>query len=175
MPQHQHYEAVYTTEFIEVVHGLIGMRRRLKPVVVEQLGEAKERFHDLLPRDLQWDRRDMDLFYHVGGLLVHRPQAMTMGELSAALDVPLSTTTRIVDHLVKNDYALRLPDPDDRRVVRIKLSDTGRQLFEGLEQFMVARIEQVLSHFTPEEQETLLMLLRKLLNALNEDDSSSSA
>jgi len=169
VPQHEHYEALYTAEFIEVVRGLIGLRRRLKPVVVEEFGEARERFHKLLPRDMSWDRHDMDLFYHVGGLLIYRPHAMTMGELSQALDVPLSTTTRIVDHLVKNEYAQRLPDPEDRRVVRVTLSETGRELFEGLEQFMVARVQQVLEHFTPDEQETLLTLLRKLLSTLNED------
>lgn len=169
VPKHEHYEPVYKTEFLEIMRGLVRLRRRLKPVVFEQLGEAKERFHKLLPRDAEWDRRDMDLFYQVGGVLIHQDHSMTMGELSQALDVPLSTTTRIIDHLVKSDYAQRLPDPADRRVVRVSLTDTGRELFEGLEQFMISRVEHVLGHFTPEEQATLLGLLRKLLTALNED------
>jgi len=92
-----------------------------------------------------------------------------MGELSQALDVPLSSATRIVDHLVKHEYAQRLADPDDRRIVRVSLTDTGQRLFRGLDEFIQSRLEQILRHFTPEEQETLLGLLRKLLSALSEE------
>jgi len=42
-----------------------------------------------------------------------------MGELSKALDVPLSTATRIAD-CGQERYAERSPDPKDRRVVRVR-------------------------------------------------------
>ena len=166
-----HYETLYTAELVEVLRGFMKLRRHFKPVGADELDQAREHFHKLLPNDGTWNRHDIDLFYQVGGMLSHHDVSMTMGELSLALDVPLSTTTRIVDHLVRGEYAIRLPDPDDRRVVRVGLSETGRQLFTGLEEFMRARVEQVLRHLSPDEQATLVELLRKVLHAVREEMS----
>jgi DNA-binding MarR family transcriptional regulator len=171
LAQHSHYETTHTAELVDVLRGFMRLKRHLKPVAADEFAQAREHFHKLLPHDETWNRHDLDLFYQVGGVLSHREESMTMGELSLALDVPLSTTTRIIDHLVKSEYAVRLPDPDDRRIVRISLSETGRQLFKGLDEFMLARVDQVLKHLTPNEQETLVGLLRKLLGALTDEMS----
>jgi DNA-binding MarR family transcriptional regulator len=99
---------------------------------------------------------------------LYREDSMTMGELSHALSVPFSTTTRMVDWFVNNSYAQRLPDPEDRRVVRVALTDSGRELNRTVERYMVQRFRQMLSPLTAEEQSVLLMLLEKMARSLRD-------
>ena len=95
---------------------------------------------------------------------------MTMGELSHTLSVPFSTTTRMVDWFVDNSYAQRLSDPEDRRVVRVALTDSGRELHRTVERYMVQRFRQMLSPLTAEEQSVLLMLLEKMARAFRDTE-----
>jgi len=99
---------------------------------------------------------------------LYRESNMTMGELSHTLSVPFSTATRMVDWFVDNSYAQRLSDPEDRRVVRVALTDSGRELYRTIERYMAQRFRQMLSPLTTEEQSVLLMLLEKIARALRE-------
>ena len=87
---------------------------------------------------------------------------LTMGELSQELSVPLSTATRMMDWWVDNEFAQRLNDPGDRRVVRVSLTDTGRRLHKLLEKSLSEGVQQCLNCLTPEEQTVLLTLIRKV-------------
>ena len=91
-----------------------------------------------------------------------------MGEFSNALSVPLSTATRIADWLVDNGYIQRLPDSDDRRVVRVALTDTGKGLFRAIDRYIRERMQQILSSLTVEERSILLTLVSKVVSGLKE-------
>ena len=71
-----------------------------------------------------------------------------------------------MDWLVDNGYAQRLPDPQDRRIVRVGLTDAGQEIYTTINQFFMERIEQLLGQLVPEERETFLSLLCKVLDAL---------
>lgn len=92
----------------------------------------------------------------------------TMGELSNALSVPLSTATRMVNRLVENALAERLSDPDDRRIVRVALTDTDLQVHDAIEAHSVQDIQRILACLTPEEQDILIALFRKVASSLKE-------
>jgi DNA-binding MarR family transcriptional regulator len=81
----------------------------------------------------------------------------------------MSTATRIVDSLVESDYAERLSDPTDRRVVRVGLTKKGQEMYRAIEEMIRRRIELILRRFTSEECETLLRLMHKILDALSEE------
>ena len=53
-------------------------------------------------------------------------------ELVGVLGVTLATMTGIVDRLVAADLVTRREDPQDRRVRRIELTESGRQLIDRL-------------------------------------------
>jgi DNA-binding MarR family transcriptional regulator len=157
----------HTTQFTEIIRHLIRLKPRLKAVmpVDENLARVKARLDELYPEARSGD---FDLLLNIGVVLSHQQEPMTMGDLSRTLDVPLSTATRIVDWLVKNHYAKRLPDSDDRRVVRVTLTETGQAMYRVANEFIQKRVERLLRPFTPEERETLIALLRKLVAALEE-------
>lgn len=91
---------------------------------------------------------------------------LTMGELSQMLSVPLSTASRMMDWWVQNEFASRSSDPDDRRVVRVSLTETGRKLHKLIEKMISESAQQCLNCLTPEEQNTLLTLIRKVAQGL---------
>jgi DNA-binding MarR family transcriptional regulator len=158
---------------MEVIRSFMRFRNRITAIAPEEMVHARHHLAELMPPGHEWGKGDFGLFLSMGALLRRQQKPMTMGELSQALDVPLSTATRIVDQLVKHEYAERLPDPGDRRVVRVGLTTTGVQMYEGVQGFFEARVRQFLRYLEPDEQETLLRLLHKLHDAVEQEISSS--
>ena len=106
-------------------------------------------------------------------------ESVTMGELSVELSVPLSTTTRMVDWLVATGQASRLPDPDDRRVVRVALTEAGVKMHDFIEAQLSESAHRTLKCLSEDERSALLVLLRKLASchesAVDDTNSSSRA
>ncbi len=159
--------ALHTDQITEIVRYFLRLRPRLQMVLPEDLARAKARLYKLHAEG-KTRKGDHILLYGIGIILARQREPLTMGELSKALAVPLSTATRIVDWLVEAGYARRLPDPEDRRIVRVALTEAGQQLYKTIDEFLKQRVEQVLRRFTPEERESLVVLLRKLVEALEE-------
>ncbi len=159
-----------TKDLIETVRRFIRIKHRFAPVLPADLAALRERLLDELPRQAG-SRRDanFDLFFRIGAILSDRAEPVTMGELSDALAAPISTVTRMVDWLVRSNYAARQPDPRDRRLVRVALTDSGRRLHDSINEFVSHRIEQVLGRLTSEERDDLVALLRKAVDILEEE------
>jgi DNA-binding MarR family transcriptional regulator len=102
-------------------------------------------------------------------IILYRNASPTMGELSQTLAVPLPTVTRIVDWFVGNGYAQRLPDANDRRIVRVAHTAKGRKLHEGIASYLAQSVQEIVGCLTDHEQTTLLTLLRKIATASSKD------
>ena len=107
------------------------------------------------------------LVYRVSSI-IYRNNNLTMGELSSALSVPMSTATRIIDLLVENKYVKRFHDEEDRRIVRVALTGTGRDIYQATDKHIRQRVQQVLSCLTDKEQDTLLSILGKVVSQLKD-------
>lgn len=161
--------ATHTAQFMDIARQFIRLRRRFKAVMPKDVAEARARFEQSFAEERVGSGADYDLFYNIAIILSRRQEPMTMGELSQALDVPLSTATRLVDLLVKSGYVRRLPDAEDRRVVRVALTETGQGMCDVIDKFIRKRVDKLLRGFTPQEREDLLRLLGKLVRALGEE------
>ena len=106
--------------------------------------------------------------FHRMSNILHRKPGLTMGELSQALSVPLYTATRMVDLLVEDGLADRQSDPDDRRIVRVTLTNDGRRLHQAIEARVAQSMQRIMACLTPEEQGILITLLRKVAASLKE-------
>jgi DNA-binding MarR family transcriptional regulator len=71
-----------------------------------------------------------------------------------------------VDSLVTDGYLARLPDPDDRRVIKVALTQEGMKLHKTIEAFSGEHVQDILAGLTSEEQEILFVLIRKVVSAL---------
>jgi DNA-binding MarR family transcriptional regulator len=108
---------------------------------------------------------NFSLFVNAGSVLSNYEEPVSMGILSRDLEVPLSTATRTMDWLVENDYARRLPDPKDRRIVLVQMTEKGIETYQVISVFMLNRVEEILSPLTSEERDTLITLLNKVMDA----------
>ena len=162
--------AFQIAEITEILHRLFHLKHRLKVVLPEDLARLKAQLIASHPGGKAGSAADYDLFYSIGMILSRQQEPITMGDLSRALDVPLSSATRIVDWLVKNGYAERQPDPDDRRIVRVALTATGLEMNGAINAFIRDRIERWLRRFTPKECAVLVPLMRKFVDVLEEEE-----
>jgi len=55
-----------------------------------------------------------------------------LGELALSLDSTPRNVTGLVDHLERDGFVERVPDPEDRRSVRARLTDQGRTKIDGI-------------------------------------------
>ena len=159
----------HTTAMSDIVRQFMQVAPRLKAAMPDddELARARAKLYALHSGGKP-DFGDFGLFLNLGLALNQQAEPMTMGDLSRALNVPLSSATRIIDLLVKSECVVRLPDQDDRRVVRVALTETGTAMSRAVSQAIQRRVERMLRPFTAEERETLIALLRKLLAGLEE-------
>jgi DNA-binding MarR family transcriptional regulator len=155
-------------EVVKLLQRIVRLRSRFKVVVPDTISAIRQQIRESVLLGKNAGINDAGLFYNVGVVFSHNSGPITMGELSRDLEVPLSTATRIMDWMVNSGYARRLPDPEDRRVVRVQLTAMGNTTYQVISAFMLERVEQALSPLTPDERNILTGLLNKVLNAFEE-------
>jgi DNA-binding MarR family transcriptional regulator len=153
---------------VKLLQRIVRLRSRFKVIMPENISLLRKQIREFALSSKGAGINDAGLFYNVGNVFSSYNGPITMGELSRDLEVPLSTATRTMDWLVKNGYAQRLPDPNDRRVVRVEMTETGNKTYQAISAFMLEKVEQALSQFTPAERYQFLSLLDKVLNAFED-------
>jgi DNA-binding MarR family transcriptional regulator len=92
-----------------------------------------------------------------------RPEGVSQRRLMDELGLTSGTVSVRMDRLVAEGLVLRQSDPDDRRNVRITLTERGRELFERVAPAHLANERRLLAPLTADEEHELARLLRKLL------------
>lgn len=87
---------------------------------------------------------------------------MNMKTLAQHLGVTTGTTTVTVDRLEKKEYARRESVKEDRRVHLITLTEKGQKAFAEHHQYHYNLTEQIQSVLSPEENQQLLDILKKI-------------
>lgn len=80
-----------------------------------------------------------------------------------------STATNILKLMEKNELISRVPVPYDARLKKIILTDKARELYEKMEEQMLAIENVMLNGVTPEELETLYRVFDKMLENIVKD------
>ena len=93
---------------------------------------------------------------------------MTQNELSQKLLVDKSNVTGLLDKLEALGQIQRNKVPDDRRSYHVTLTNSGRELVEGLDVLYSNMVRQVMNDFTEEECLQLVSLTKKLRISLIE-------
>ncbi len=160
-------DELYNSQITAVVHGFMQVWNRFEATLSKELSRIQESLQGMQPQREHQPNANYELFYRACSSIYPKGN-ITMGEFSSALSVPLSTATRIADWLVDHGYIQRLPDADDRRVVRVALTETGKELFKAIDQYIRQRMQQILSSLTVEERTILLTLVSKVVSGLKE-------
>jgi DNA-binding MarR family transcriptional regulator len=88
---------------------------------------------------------------------------LPFGEIGEKMMVTVSNLTGIVDRLEEKGLVARERDSDDRRVIRVRLTERGAKLYKGTIPLFEKCISQFFSPLSRAQQKELAALLRKLI------------
>jgi len=91
-------------------------------------------------------------------------QAFTVTEISNLLQVTPAGVTHLINPLEEAGCIERLPDPHDRRVVRIGLTDKGTQVAETLISEVQENLIGLVDHLGEDDSRTLIRLMSKAID-----------
>lgn len=93
------------------------------------------------------------------------PYTMSPGQLIKQTHVTSGTMTNRVDRLVARGFVQRQADPNDGRVVRVVLTDNGKEAVDAALEALLETEEALLSHLDADRRERLADALRGLMLA----------
>ncbi|MGV9642355.1 MarR family winged helix-turn-helix transcriptional regulator [Streptomyces sp. NPDC003514] len=96
--------------------------------------------------------------------LAHYDAPPRMADLAERLEVVPRAVTTLVDALEANGKVRRVPDPTNRRVIRIELTDDGRAALRELHRARRSAAEEILAPLTEEQRSVLGVLLDTLVD-----------
>ncbi|UVS76497.1 MULTISPECIES: MarR family winged helix-turn-helix transcriptional regulator [Actinokineospora] len=137
--------------------GLFGRLTRLAAVVSREL-EANFARHGLTGADF-----DVLATLRRAGA----PHTLTVGRLQATMMISSGATTHRIDRLERRGLVARDPDPQDRRGVRVRLTDEGRALVDEAVATHLALEHALVADIPPARRDALTDLLRELLVSLS--------
>lgn len=97
---------------------------------------------------------------------IGRHDKVTSTEISEVFCIGKSAVTSLTNRLVEKKYVQRIPDPDDRRIVYLSLTEQGHHMREKLNENMVQMLSSFLCHFSQEEAEVFLKIYEKLADVI---------
>ncbi|MBC9717488.1 MarR family transcriptional regulator [Streptomyces sp. TRM66268-LWL] len=96
--------------------------------------------------------------------LAHYEEPPRMADLAARMEVVPRAITTLVDGLESSGCVRRAPDPANRRVIRIELTETGHAALRTLRDARRAAAQDILAPLTAEQREVFGGLLSALVD-----------
>ncbi|MEU0170455.1 MarR family transcriptional regulator [Streptomyces iakyrus] len=134
-------------------------------LLAEQLLRLTRRVHRIQKRHLE--QRELGITPAQSRLLrtlAHWGSPPRMADLAERLEVVPRAVTTLVDALEASGKVRRVPDPANRRVIRIELTDDGRGALRELRAARRSAAEEILAPLTGDQRETLGGLLDTLID-----------
>ncbi len=97
---------------------------------------------------------------------IGRAQEISLNELAELLNLDSSTMSRTINNLVDQKLVIREVDEQDRRYVRIKLTEEGRSIFKVIESNMEIYYASLLKDIPEEKHNQIIESLTLLLEAM---------
>jgi len=104
--------------------------------------------------------------FNVLMILNNAPDPLSPHQLGERLLVTRGTVTGLLDTLQRQGLVRRIPHPDDRRMLLIELTDTGRTVLRRTWRTHFPAQTEMMAVLSDSEKETLVRLLGKLQSHL---------
>jgi DNA-binding MarR family transcriptional regulator len=99
-------------------------------------------------------------------IYVSRNPGLSMRELQTKMYLAPSSTSALVDNLVEHNLLQRSIDPEDRRVVRLKMTARGEEIMDSILRFRYQKLQQALAGLKKEERDNLISAMGLLADFL---------
>jgi DNA-binding MarR family transcriptional regulator len=142
---------------------------RHRPADVERylstMAELHRRFSRTVPDDLREELEGVTAYQCEALVFIaaFAEGSATMNDVARNQGVAVSSCTALIDRLQRQGMVERAADPADRRVVRVVPTERGLRLVERFRAHKQRVAREAISALTPEELETLLSLIRRML------------
>ena len=101
-------------------------------------------------------------------------EGLSHSELAEKILVSPATTTNLLNRMEKAGLVERRPDPDDRRVSRVYLTDAARSIRDTVEATWQQIDEQIFAGFSSEERVSFEQFLLRIQDHLMQKTESGS-
>jgi DNA-binding MarR family transcriptional regulator len=130
----------------------------------------------LMRRDFERRSRSSGLTRAQWAVLAYlaRSEGTSQAALAEMLEIEPITLVRLLDRLENAGWVERRPDPSDRRVRRLYLTETARPLMEQFQELASATREAALSGLSEAERRQLSDLLMKVRTNLSGRDLAAA-
>lgn len=98
--------------------------------------------------------------------LLNRLGELSMSDMARFMNVTTAAMTGIIDRLVRDGYVMRMPDPDDRRVIKIKLTAKGSKAVKNILEQRRRLITKIFGVLSRDEREEYLKILTRIQDGL---------
>jgi DNA-binding MarR family transcriptional regulator len=95
-----------------------------------------------------------------------------MTELAHSMNVSTAAMTGIVDRLVRDSYAERIFDPNDRRTIKVKLTNGGTSVVKKICERKQQMIVKVFGRISEADREQYLRVLNQIKTILLEESDA---
>ena len=112
--------------------------------------------------DLLWRHDSVPLAHFRVLNIIFNNLATTQKEITEQAELDKGQVSRIVERLINEGLLVSESDTEDKRVLRLHLTDVGREMMSQLIPVMHQRESHILSPFSEEELATLLDFLDRL-------------
>jgi len=119
---------------------------------------------DWLELDLNFSKTEL-----MALMVVDRYGEVSMSQICDALNIPMSTSTGIVDRMVKKGFLHRERSDTDRRVVVVGMTERGREVFRYFKDMLTGYLVQIESVLTDEEKQLLYRIFTKIIAVINSE------
>ncbi|HHY76388.1 MAG TPA: MarR family transcriptional regulator [Firmicutes bacterium] len=106
-------------------------------------------------------------------LVLREHPNITMGELCDKLYLACSTATDLVDRMEKNGFLERKRDTQDRRVIRLSISEMGKRVISEVVAARRRYVSSILEKLTEEEINQLAQSLDRLHSLMLQEEVNS--
>lgn len=96
-------------------------------------------------------------------ITVHRGDATTTREVARYVDIDVGAVSRLVDRLIAKGLMSRESDPGSRRILRLTLTDAGRDLAPRLAEIADRNDAHFFAHLAPAQRLQLEDWIRRLV------------
>ncbi len=91
-------------------------------------------------------------------------KALTVTEISSLLQITPAGATHLINPLEETGYIERLQDPNDRRIVRIGLTEKGTQVAEALILEVQEQLIGLINYLGEEDSRILIRLMSQAID-----------
>lgn len=105
---------------------------------------------------------------------ISRRNRPSIQQVAESLGTDITTFSRQINGLVRNNLVKKMPDPDDRRVSLLELTEEGEKVVSSVTCQMNQYLKEVFSHMNDFEKETVVRSIQLLNQCMSKSDMCCS-